>query len=361
MADGSRSAVAVIMAGGTGGHVYSGLAVAEQLRSAGMHVVWLGTGHGLEAEAVPAAGFDLHALKMTGVRRRGLLAYLLAPWLLSWSFFHTLRVFMRRQPGLVLGMGGYAALPGGLAAVVLGIPLFVHEQNAIAGWSNRLLACFSNRVMLGFPDALSGPKTQHTGNPVRRAFCVVPKPEQRWQHRTRLKRLLVVGGSQGAEVFNRIVPAALAKLAGPPLQVRQQTGRGKLKEARDLYRLAGSEADLFEFADDMPALYAWADLVISRAGAGSIAELCAVGAAAVLVPYPYAVDNHQLANARFLSERGAAVLLEQSDFSVQKLAALLMHYSAAVDDLLEMACRARALSPARAAHKIADLCRREAA
>lgn len=357
----SSPAAAVLMAGGTGGHVYSGLAVAEQLRSSGMDVVWLGTSQGLEADAVPAAGFDLRTVKMAGVRRRGLLAWLLAPWLLSWAFFCVLKIFTRCRPKLVLSMGGYAAMPGGLAALALGIPLFVHEQNAVAGLSNRLLASFSRGVMLGFPSALSGSKVQYTGNPVRRSFCVMPGPRERWRSRTRLTRLLVVGGSQGAGVFNRLVPSALAKMGGSPLQVRQQTGRGKLEETQGFYRRAGVEAELFEFSDAMPAMYAWADLVLSRAGAGAVAEISAVGAAAVLVPYPHAVDNHQMANARFLSDRGAAILIRQADFSARKLADVLRRYSAAADDLPEIACRAHALSSAHAAGRIAEICRREAA
>lgn len=361
MPEDASAALAAVMAGGTGGHVCAGLAVAEQLRSSGMHIVWLGGRHGIEAKLVPAAGIDLHVLSMSGVRRQGFIAWLLAPWLLSISFFHMLGIFMRRKPKLVLGMGGYATMPGGLAAIALGIPLLIHEQNAIAGLSNRLLAYFADKVMLGFPQALSGDKVQHTGTPVRRAFCTLPAPQQRWRQRTQLSRLLVLGGSQGASIFNRLVPAALATLPGPALQVRQQTGRGKLHEAQACYQRSGVAAELFEFSDDLPALYAWADLVISRAGAGCIAEMTAVGVAAILVPYPYAVDNHQLANARFLSDQGAAIVIEQADFSAPTLAATIQRYHHAMDDLLTLARRAHALSSAHAAQRIADVCRQVAA
>ena len=324
-----------------------------------MRVIWLGTRGGREALAVPAAGIRLQTLAMAGARKRGLLAWLLAPWLLSFSFFQSLRVFIQCKPRLVLGMGGYVTMPGGLAAFALGIPLLIHEQNAIAGLANRLLACLARGVMLGFPGALSGSRVEHTGNPVRQTFCFVEEPQKRWRHSQRLSRLLVLGGSQGASVFNKLVPAVLEKMEGQALQVRQQTGQGKLEEAQECYRQAGVEATLFEFSEDMPALYSWADLVISRAGAGSIAEITAVGAAAVLVPYPYAVDNHQLANARFLSERGAAILLEQSSSSAAELLAILKRYSDAMDDLLAIARRARALSSAQAAQRVASVCRRE--
>ncbi len=342
---------ALIMAGGTGGHVFPGLAVAEEMRAAGWDVVWMGAPTGMEARLVPARGYRMAYVRAAALRGKGLLAALLLPLNLLIGFAQAARAIFRLRPDVVLGMGGYVAFPGGMMASLLARPLAVHEQNAIAGLTNRVLAALADKAMTAFPDALKG--AEWTGNPVRRDIAAIAPPEARFAGRSGPLRLLVVGGSLGAQALNECVPQALALLEPRPTVVHQ-SGDKHLEALRANYRAAGVEGELVPFIDDMAQRYAEADLVICRAGAITIAELSAGGVASVLVPFPHAVDDHQSANARFLAEQGAALLLPQPELTPRKLADTLR--SLERPRLLEMARRARGLGKPDAARQVAARC-----
>ena len=346
----------VILAGGTGGHVFPGLAVAERLRAAGAEVSWFGTESGLESDVAPQAGFAFQTLRVGGLRGTGLVRKVLAPWTLSLAFWRTLAAFVARRPALVLGMGGFVAAPGGVAAFVLGVPLVIHEQNAVPGLTNRLLAPLSTRVLTGFPGVLEKHGATHVGNPLRRALG----RRRAKREREGALRLLVLGGSLGASILNRMVPRALALMpAARRPRVRQQTGRGRLREAADAAAECGVALELFEFDDDVASLYAWSDLVLCRGGAITVAEITAAGVAAIVVPYPHAVDDHQMHNARFLSERGAAVLLPQRDLSPRTLACELERLGAHPRLLDDMAHAAARLATPDACARAAAVCLEE--
>ena len=275
----------------------------------------------------------------------------------SFALLQALRILLRRKPGALIGFGGFASGPGSLAAATLGVPLLVHEQNAVAGLTNRLLAPFSKYVLLGFPDTIGRTNARHVGNPVRAAVTALPDPVQRMKDREGALRLLVIGGSRGAAIFNAVVPEALAGLASEYRpEVRQQTGAGNIEAARANAAHARVDIGFFEFIEDIAGVYAWADLVLCRAGASSVAEIAAAGIAAVLVPYPYAVDDHQTENARFLVSRGAAKLIEQSSFTPRRFAELIRYFAGARGELLRLAENARALAQPGAGGEIADLC-----
>jgi UDP-N-acetylglucosamine--N-acetylmuramyl-(pentapeptide) pyrophosphoryl-undecaprenol N-acetylglucosamine transferase len=339
------------MAGGTGGHVFPGLAVAEEMRAAGWDVVWMGAKSGMEARLVPARGYRMAYVRAAALRGKGVLAALLLPVNLLVGFAQAARAIFRLRPDVVLGMGGYVAFPGGMMASLLARPLAVHEQNAIAGLTNRVLARLADKAMTAFPEALPG--AEWTGNPVRREIAAIAPPAERFAGRGGPLRLLVVGGSLGAQALNECVPQALARLEPRPLVVHQ-SGEKHLEALRANYRAAGVEGELVPFIDDMARRYAEADLVLCRAGAITVAELSAGGVASVLVPFPHAVDDHQSANARFLSAKGAALLLPQGELTPAKLAATLR----ALDRprLLEMARRARGLGKPDAARRVAARC-----
>jgi len=342
-----------ILAGGTGGHIFPGLAAAGELTRAGLAVSWLGTPHGLENRLVPAAGIDLDRVSIRGLRGRGLAGWLLGPWRVVRATWQAWRILGTRRPGCVLSMGGYAAGPGGIAARLRGIGLVIHEQNAIPGWTNRLLRPLARAVCTGFPDVF--PDARVTGNPVRKDIAALPDPATRYRNRTGPLRLLVIGGSQGAAVFNEVVPKALARLpAEHRPEIRHQAGK-QLAPAIENYNQAGVAADVAEFVDDMAAAWAWADLAICRAGALTVAELAAAGVASVLVPFPFAVDDHQTANARFLAQAGAAELIPQPAFTPASLAARISALDRA--RLAEMADRARGLARVDAAASVAAACR----
>lgn len=354
---GEARRLVMIATGGTGGHVFSGLSVARCLRERDVGVVWLGSSKGMESDQANAAGIEFEGIGVEGLRRRGLLPWLLAPWRLSGALLQSLRVFLRRKPAVLIGFGGFASGPGGLIAVALGVPLLVHEQNAVAGLTNRLLAPFSKRVLLGFPGSIDRAGARCVGNPVRADITTVPKPAVRLRGRRGALRLLVVGGSRGAAVFNDVVPRALAEIDSRHRpEVVQQTGVGKRQSACDNAARAGVEIDLFEFIDDIAAMYVWADLVLCRAGASSVAEIAVAGIAAVLVPYPYAVDDHQTANAQFLVSRGAAELIMQPQFTPRHFARVLRRFSVSRGELLRLAENANRLARPDASREIADLC-----
>ncbi len=341
----------LIMAGGTGGHIFPGLAVAEQVRAAGWDVVWMGVRGGMEERLVPPHGYRTAWIRARAARGKGFLQKLLLPANLLFSFWESGRHLLRLKPDVVLGLGGYVAFPGGMMASLLARPLALHEQNAIAGLANRVLAGVSDKVMVAFPDALK--KAEWTGNPVRAQIATMDPPEQRYARREGPIRLLVVGGSLGAQALNEAVPKALALLSPRPV-VRHQAGEKHLESLTGQYRASGVQGELVAFIDDMARAYAAADLVICRAGAVTIAELSAGGMASILVPFPHAVDDHQTANARFLADRGAAILLPQRELTAERLAALIRSLDR--PKLLEMAKQARVLGKPDAARLVAARC-----
>ena len=339
----------LIMAGGTGGHIFPGLAVAEQMRAAGWDVVWMGARGGMEERLVPRHGHRTAWIRAKAARGKGILQKLLLPANLLYSFWESARHIRRLKPDVVLGLGGYVAFPGGMMASLLNRPLALHEQNAIAGLANRVLAQVSDKVMVAFPDALKG--AEWTGNPIRNEIAAIAPPEVRFQGRAGPLRVLVVGGSLGAQALNEALPRALSLLQEKP-RVVHQAGEKHIETLRKNYAGARVEGELVAFIDDMARRYAEADLVICRAGAVTIAELSAGGMASILVPFPHAVDDHQTANARFLSDRGAAVLIQQRDLSPEKLAALIRSMDRT--KLLDMAKKARALGKPDAARIVAQ-------
>ncbi len=355
--DGSPLAV-LIMAGGTGGHVFPALAVAECLRPAGVTVTWLGTERGLESKLVPEAGIPLDLITVTGLRGKRLGVLLSASVKLPQALFQSLAVLRRRHPDVVLGMGGFASGPGGIAAWLTRRPLLIHEQNAIPGLTNRLLAKLAERVMEAFPGSFPARMgARYLGNPVRQAVAAAAAPEARLADRQGPMRLLVLGGSQGARALNEVVPQTLGALGhGTDLEVWHQAGARHLAPTRDRYARHGVQARIVDFVTDMAEAYAWADLVLCRAGAMTIAELAATGVGAILVPFPHAVDDHQTRNARFLSEQGAAILVPENELDPARLGALLGELAGARERLLDMARRARSLARPRAAQEVAAMC-----
>jgi UDP-N-acetylglucosamine--N-acetylmuramyl-(pentapeptide) pyrophosphoryl-undecaprenol N-acetylglucosamine transferase len=345
----------LIMAGGTGGHIFPGLAVAAALRARGVPVLWLGAEGGLETRLVPQHGLTLTALPVRGLRGKGLRSLLGAPLMLLRALFAALRAMRQARPRCAISLGGYAAGPGGLAAWLLGVPLLVHEQNRVPGMTNRWLARLARRVLCGFPDAFPpSPKLEVVGNPVRAEIAALDAPAARLGGRAGALRLLVLGGSQGARALNRALPEALSTRPGV-WQVRHQCGERFAAEAREAYADAGVDAVILPFIADMAEAYGWADLVVCRAGALTIAELAAAGVGALLVPFPFAVDDHQTLNAGFLVEAGAAELLaEGSDLGARLGAAL--DRLAQREALLRLAERARGLARIDAAERVAKAC-----
>jgi UDP-N-acetylglucosamine--N-acetylmuramyl-(pentapeptide) pyrophosphoryl-undecaprenol N-acetylglucosamine transferase len=346
------------MAGGTGGHVYPALAVADYLRARGVPLYWLGTRHGLESRVVPERKYALLTIDIRGLRGGGMAGWLLAPFRLCIALVQAMRHLHRCQPAIVLGMGGFVSGPGGLAAWLLRIPLVIHEQNAIAGLTNRLLAPLARVVLQGFPGSFrSAIGARTTGNPVRAEITALAPPAQRFSDRAGPVRLLVLGGSQGARALNQRLPAALGNLRHLALQVLHQAGPRHLEETQSLYAEAGlAGVEVVPYIEDMAGAYAWADLVLCRAGALTIAELCVAGIAAILVPYPFAVDDHQTANARHLSGAGAAVLLAEKDLDAGVLAALISELASDRGRLLGMADRCRTLGHPEAVQAVGEAC-----
>jgi len=350
---GHGAAPVMIMAGGTGGHIFPGLAVAQVLRDRGVPVVWLGAAGAMETRLVPQHGIEIDTLPIAGVRGKGALALLAAPLRLLTAVRAAAAVLRRRRPRTVIGFGGFASGPGGLAARLAGLPLLVHEQNRAPGLTNRVLSKLAQRTLTGFPGSFDHELV--VGNPVRAAIAALPAPQQRLAGRDGALRLLVLGGSQGARALNLAVPQALAALGDVPVEVRHQCGEKLRAEAAQAYADAGVAASVEAFIDDMAAAYAWADLVVCRSGASTLAELCAVGIGSVLVPFAAAVDDHQTRNAEYLVEHGAALLLKQDAQLAAALQPVLRALAADPQRRLQMAQAARGLAlPAAAAH-IADL------
>jgi len=329
---------ALVMAGGTGGHIFPGLAVAEALREAGWRVHWLGAPNSMESQLVPPRGFDFEAVSFGGVRGKGLQTLLVLPLKLLRAFWQSWQVVRRVKPDVVLGLGGYITFPGGMMATLYGKPMVLHEQNSVAGMANKVLSQLADRVFTAFPDVFK--QGQWVGNPLRQAFTEQAAPVERFAGRSGPLRVLVVGGSLGAKVLNDTVPQALAlmPLASRPVVVHQ-SGAKQIDALRANYQAAGLQAELTPFIDDTATAFAQADLVICRAGASTVTELAAVGVAAVYVPLPSAVDDHQTTNAQFLVAQGGGWLLPQADLTAQALA-----------DFLAGMTRERLLAAAEKAH-----------
>ena len=348
----------MIMAGGTGGHVYPALAVAHTLQADGVDIFWLGTRDGIEARVVPENQFDIEWISISGIKGKGLFALMTAPFKIIFAMLQTAVIIYRRRPQAALGMGGFVAGPGGLMAKLLILPLLIHESNAVVGLTNKWLAKIANEVLVGFPDVLSTSHHHHyVGNPVRQTIAALPAPEQRLQGRSGNLNLLVVGGSLGAQILNETVPQALAKMdSALRPAVRHQAGHGKLDGTIENYHALDIEASCSEFIEDMAEAYEWADLVICRAGAMTVAEIAAAGVAAIFVPYPYAIYDHQTKNAQFLTEKKAAILISQERFTAERLAELLAELTDDRPCLTGLSRRARRYAKTDATRRVADIC-----
>lgn len=348
----------LIMAGGTGGHIYPGLAVADVLRQQNIPVRWLGADGGMEALTVPKAGIELDLVAISGLRGKGLKRWVHMPLMLIRAVWQARRLLEANRPGCAISFGGYAAAPGGIAAWTKGIPLLVHEQNRIPGLTNRLLVHFSRRILQGFPGTFSEKLSPiDSGNPVRREVAALPEPKTRFAGRTGPIRVLITGGSQGASILNQVVPAALKILSSfLSFEIHHQAGAQRVDEALEAYALEGVDAEVQPFINDMAKAYAWADLVICRSGALTVAELAAVGVASVLVPFAYAVDDHQTRNAEYLANANAAIILPQNSIDPQVLATTLKPLLSDRGLLFSMANAARQLALPDAAENVAEAC-----
>ena len=344
------------MAGGTGGHIYPGLAVADALRAQGVDVTWLGAEGGMELDKVPPTGIEVDPVHIQGLRGKGLGGWLALPLRLGRAVNEARRAMRRRRPDCAVSFGGYVAGPGGLAAWLHGTPLVVHEQNRIPGLTNRFLARLAKTVLQAFDGAL--PRARTVGNPVRSSVANLPEPADRWGGRSGPGRLLITGGSQGARALNRVLPSALAKIPRDqrPL-VRHQAGIPDLDDTRKDYAELGVDADVTAFIDDMAEAYGWADLVVCRSGALTVSELAAAGVGAVLVPFPHAVDDHQTANADVLASAGAALLLPEANLDAATLAKQLDALLTDRDRTLALAEAARGCAVPDAAESVAEACR----
>ena len=343
----------LVMAGGTGGHIFPGLAVAQYLRICGWNVSWLGNQSGMEYRLVKSCDFPFEAVEFGGLRGKGLKAKIMLPINLVRACFQSWKIMRRLKPNVVLGMGGYITFPGGLVTKFLKRPLVLHEANSVAGSANRALAKIAMRTLTGFPNTME--RAEWVGNPIREEFDHIQKPEARYEHRQGPLSILVVGGSLGAAALNENIPAALALI---PKDVRpsviHQAGDKHLADLQKRYAELGVEADIRPFIDDMPTAYANADLVICRSGAMTVSELAACGVASCLIPFPHAIDDHQTSNAKFLSDASAAVLLPQQSLNPQDLALMIQNLNRS--DLKDMAIRAHALAKTHATQRVAEVC-----
>ncbi|CAN4275842.1 MurG UDP-N-acetylglucosamine,LPS N-acetylglucosamine transferase [Methylophilaceae bacterium] len=343
----------LIMAGGTGGHVYPAMAVADYLKEHGWNVVWLCTAGGMENRLIVGKNYKTATIMMRGVRGKGLLGWLLLPYKLAIAFKQSFAAIRQHQPDVVLGMGGFAAFPGGMMAKLLGKPLVIHEQNSIAGLTNKSLSLIADKTLAAFPSVFSE-KALLVGNPVRKEITQLATPEQRYGQRIGKLNLLVVGGSLGAAALNDVLPKALANLPKGQFEVVHQAGEKHIAALQVNYQSANVQVDAKAFIINMAEMYAWADIVICRAGALTIAELACVGVASILVPFPFAVDDHQTYNAQYLSDAGAAKLIQQTEFSVQKATEMLSGLTRKL--CLEMAIKAKQLSKPEATATVAKIC-----
>lgn len=347
------SGTLMVMAGGTGGHVYPAMAVADYMQQHGWNIVWLCTEGGMENKLIDGKDYKKAMMTMRGVRGKGLLGWVLLPYKLAIAFKQSVVAIRKHQPNVVLGMGGFAAFPGGLMAKLLGKPLVIHEQNSIAGLTNKSLSLLANKVLAAFPSAF-GNRAQLVGNPVRYDITQLAAPQQRYAARTGKLRLLVVGGSLGAQALNDVLPKALAAMPENTFEVVHQAGEKHIAALQANYHEASRAAETKAFINNMADMYAWADVVICRAGALTVAELACVGVASILVPFPHAVDDHQTYNAKYLSDAGAAKLIQQSEFNVQIATEILRDLTR--DICLEMAIKAKQLAKPEATQTVAKIC-----
>lgn len=353
----SENRVILIMAGGTGGHVFPGLAVANYLKQLGWRVVWLGTEAGMERKLVSQQGYQMELINFSGLRGKKWITWLLLPLRLIKAFMQSVQIILRVKPDVVLGMGGYPAFPGGMMASLLNKPLVIHEQNSVPGLTNKILARLADKVMLGFPNTINADKNKivFSGNPVRLEISQIALPQERFANRQGNLRLLVVGGSLGAQILNTTVPQALKQISeNLRPSVIHQTGTTHCESVQKNYADLQLQAEVVPFIDDMAKQYAQCDVIICRAGALTIAELSAAGVASLLIPYPHAVDDHQTSNAKFLSNQGAAILLPQSELTADKLAELLTNLTR--EQLLNMSIKARSLAKPQATRVVSETC-----
>lgn len=346
----------MIMAGGTGGHIYPALAVAEKLQAKGCQIFWMGTPKGLEATIIPKTTIPIYWISISGLRGKGFLSLFMAPFKLTIALIQAMRILLKIKPAVVLGMGGFVTGPGGLVSRLFRIPLVIHEQNAIAGLTNRWLSKIATRVLEAFPQSFLNIKATLTGNPVRQNITNILPPEKRISEPGAL-RILIIGGSLGAVILNEMLPAAVAKIdihKRPKLW--HQTGIKNIEHAKFQYQQAHIDAELAPFIENMNEAYEWADLVICRAGALTISELMNVGMASILIPYPHAVDDHQTHNARYLVNHQAAIMIPQAQLSPSIMADLICDLADHREQVVAMANRARACAKPMAADQVADIC-----
>ncbi|WP_048440216.1 undecaprenyldiphospho-muramoylpentapeptide beta-N-acetylglucosaminyltransferase [Caenimonas sp. SL110] len=349
----SNMKCALVMAGGTGGHIFPGLAVAEALRDQSWRVHWVGGPDSMESQLVPPRGFAFETIAFSGVRGKGLKTLVFLPLRLLKAFWQSIQVVRRVKPDVVIGLGGYITFPAGLMSVLLGKPLVLHEQNSVAGMANRILAGVADRVFTAFPNVMK--KAAWVGNPLRAGFLEQPGPQERMAHRTGPLRLLVVGGSLGAKALNDVVPKAIALIpAGQRPTVVHQSGARQIDELRANYAAAGVDAELTPFIDDTARAFADADLIVCRAGASTVTEIAAVGAAAVYVPFPFAVDDHQTTNAKFLVDAGGGWLVQQSELTAQALADLIQ--ATTRGELIDKALAAQRMRKTSATQDVVRAC-----
>lgn len=347
----------LIMAGGTGGHVFPALATARFLQQQGAEIQWLGTTAGIESRLIPEAKIHINYIDVAGVRGQGLMRLMGAPAKIFRSVMQARAVVRKFHPDCVIGMGGFVTGPGGVAAFLSGVPLFIHEQNAVPGFTNRMLSHLARRVFQAFPGTFPvASKVMTTGNPVRSEIAELPSPGIRWEGRSGPLRILIVGGSQGAVALNKIVPEAFSLLAHEGFEIRHQTGQADAQPTSDRYASFGVNASVTPFISDMAAAYAWADAVICRSGALTVSELAAAGIGALLVPYPFAVDDHQTKNAEFLVKGGAAQLVQQKDLTPVKLADLIKTHFSDREQLKAMALAARQLAQPESTEILVKAC-----
>ncbi len=347
----------LIAAGGTGGHVYPALAVADYLREQGVKITWVGTAKGLEHRIVPAANIPLEIISISGLRGKGLINLFFVPLKLVLAITQVIKIFLHVKPDVVLGMGGFVSGPCGLAAFVLRKPLFLHEQNAIPGLTNKVLRYFATTTMQAFPNSFKNKNIIAVGNPIRKDISKLSRPEERMAERNDNIRLLIIGGSLGAQALNESVPQAILEVSKTiEINVWHQTGKNKCDATIETYKQLNVEAKITEFIEDMAEAYAWADLIICRAGALTISELANAGVAAILVPYPYAVDDHQTANAAYLTKVGAAILIQQDQLIPKLQESILELLQTGRTKLIEMAKAAHELSKPNATQDVAEIC-----
>lgn len=350
----------MIMAGGTGGHVFPALAVAKILQQQQVCIAWLGTRKGIESELIPEQGIELHFLNIEGLRGRGLLALLRAPFKLFASIIQACKALKQFNPSMVLGMGGFVSGPGAIAAKLNGIPLVIHEQNSVAGTTNKLSAKIATRVMQGFPNTFV--QAEHCGNPVRKEIAAIKPPIERFADRQGAMRLLVLGGSRGALAINQLIPEALAKIDSQQRpKILHQVGAQHLQKTQTLYQaqdldIASDTIQIVPFIDRMEEAYQWADFVICRSGALTVAELTAVGLGSLLVPFPFAIDDHQTTNGEWLVNAQAALMMQQQDITAQKLADHITNLANNPQQRLAMANKARSLAKNGAAERVSEVC-----